>query len=110
MARTGSGRPGPAARPGPARPPVAARRWPLARATAKSTLCLVLAFASLRALFYPYASGPHPSGSWAMLLYVLALAFIITAFGILAFGAATAVEQRQARRKPPPQPRLPARG
>jgi len=101
---------GPARPTGPARPPVAARRWPLARATTKSTLCLVLAFASMRALFYPYASGPHPSGSWAMLLYVLSLALIVTAFGILAFGVATAVEQRRARRKPPPQPRLPTCG
>ena len=32
---------------GPARPPGPVRRWPLARATAKSALCLVLAFASM---------------------------------------------------------------
>jgi hypothetical protein len=89
---------------GPVRPPAAARRWPLARATAKSALCLVLAFASMwtGAMIDEESPGPHPYDTWPKLLYLLGIALIITAFGILAAGAATAVEQRLARRKPPP--------
>jgi hypothetical protein len=88
------------------------RRWPLARATAKSAVCLVLAFAliGIHPLLDPDGPGRHPYAAWATPTYLLSLALIITAFGILAAGAATAVEQRQARRKPPPQPRLPACG
>jgi hypothetical protein len=85
---------------GPARPPAPVRRWPLARATAKSALCLVLAFASMwaGAMIDEETPGPSPYDAWPKLLYVLGLALIITAFGILAAGAATAVEQRRARR------------
>jgi hypothetical protein len=92
----------PAARP--ARPAAPVRRWPLARATAKSALCLVLAFASMwtGAMIDEESPGPHPYDTWPKLLYLLGIALIITAFGILAAGAATAVEQRLARRKPPP--------
>ena len=80
------------------------RRWPLARATAKSALCLVLAFASMwtGAMIDEETPGPHPYEAWPELLYLLGLVLIITAFGILAAGAATAVEQRHARRKQPP--------
>ena len=100
----------PAAAPaGPARPPAPVRRWPLARATAKSALCLVLAFASMfaGAALAEETHGPHLNDAWPKLLWVLGLVLIVTAVGILASGAATAVEQRRARRKPPPQPRLP---
>ena len=95
---------------GPARPPAPVRRWPLARATAKSALCLVLAFASMfaGAMIDEESRGPHLHDTWPKLLWLLGLALIVTAVGILASGAATAVEQRRARRKPPPQPRLPA--
>ena len=98
------------ARAGPARPPAPVRRWPLARATAKSALCLALAFASMYAgaMIDEESPGPHLPDTWPKLLYLLGLALIVTAVGILASGAATAVEQRRARRKPPPQPRLPA--
>ena len=101
----------PAAAPaGPGRPPAPVRRWPLARATAKSALCLVLAFASMfaGAALAEETHGPHLNDAWPKLLWVLGLVLIVTAVGILASGAATAVEQRRARRKPPPQPRLPA--
>ena len=56
--------------------------------------------------FDPDGFGPHQD--WANLFFFPAVVLVITAFGILANGAATAVEQRRARRKPPPQPRLPA--
>jgi hypothetical protein len=97
---------------GPVRPPAPVRRWPLARATAKSALCLVLAFASMwtGAMIDVETPGPHPYDAWPKLLYLLGLILIITAFGILAAGAATAVEQRHARRKQPPQPRPPTCG
>ena len=98
---------------GPVRPPAAARRWPLARATVGSALCLVLAFGSMwtGALIDEEGPGPHAYDAWPKLLYLLGLALVITAFGILASGAATAVEQRRARRRrPPPRPRLPACG
>lgn len=95
--------PGPAPA-GPARPAAPVRHWPLARATAKSALCLVLAFASMwtGAMIDEETPGPHSYEAWPKLLYLLGLALIIIAFGILAAGAATAVEQRRARRKPPP--------
>ena len=103
----------PAAAPaGPGRPPAPVRRWPLARATAKSAFCLVLAFASMwtGAMIDVETPGPNLYDAWPKLLYLLGLILIITAFGILAAGAATAVEQRHARRKQPPQPRPPACG
>jgi hypothetical protein len=85
---------------GPVRPPGAARRWPLVRAAADSSLCLVLAFAAILTgvRFDPDGFGPHQA--WANLFFVPAMALVITAFGILANGAATAVEQRRARRQP----------
>jgi hypothetical protein len=91
---------------GPVRPPAAARRWPLARATAKSALCLILAFTSMwtGAMIDEETPGPHPYDTGPKLLYLLSIALIIMAFCILTAGAATAVEQRHARRKQPPQP------
>jgi hypothetical protein len=104
--------PPPSALAGPAHSPAPVRRWPLARATASSALCLLLAFASIwtAVLLDEESPGPHLHDAWPKLLYLLGLALIATAFGILAAGAATAVEQRRARRRPPPQPRLPACG
>jgi len=102
-------RPDPA---GPVRPPAPVRRWPLARATAKSALCLVLAFASMwtGAMIDEETPGPHLDNAGPKLLYLLGLILIVTAVGVLASGAVTAVEQRHARRKQPPQPRPPACG
>jgi hypothetical protein len=92
---------------GPVRPPGAARRWPLVRAAADSSLCLVLAFAAILTgvHFDPDGFGPHQA--WANLFFFPAVALVITAFGILANGAATAVEQRRAR-QPLPQPHPPS--
>jgi hypothetical protein len=87
--------------PGPVRPPAAARRWPLVRAAAESSLCLVLAFAAIVAGARLDPDGFGPYQAWAELFFIPAVALVITAFGILASGAATAVEQRRARRKPP---------
>ena len=86
--------------PGLVRPPAPVRRWPLARATAKSALCLVLAVASMwtGAMIDEETPGPHLNEAGPKLLYLLGVVLIITAFGILAAGAAAAVEQRRARR------------
>jgi uncharacterized protein DUF1707 len=100
--------PAPPVRP-PVRPPGGARRWPLVRAAADASLCLFLAFAAVLtgAHFDPDGFGPHQA--WANLFFFPAVVLVITAFGILANGAATAVEQRRARR-PLPQSRPPVRG
>jgi hypothetical protein len=91
---------------GPVRPPGAARRWPLVRAAADSSLCLVLAFTAILTGVHFDTDGFGPHQAWANLFFFPAIALVITAFGILANGAATAVEQRRARRALP-QPRLP---
>jgi len=88
----------------PVHPSAAACRWPLVQAAAKSSLCLVLAFAAILAgvHFDPDGFGPHQA--WAEMFFLPAIALVITAFGVLAAGAATAVEQRRARQPLPPGP------
>jgi Domain of unknown function (DUF1707) len=93
---------------GPVRPPGAARRWPLFRAAADSSLCLVLAFTAILTGVHFDTDGFGPHQAWANLFFFPAIALVITAFGILADGAVTAVEQRRVRRALPPQPRRPS--
>ena len=82
---------------GLARPPTPARRWPLARAAAKSGGCLVLAFALV--LFAANVLDPHGLGNpyhpWSGLCALVALGLVLTALGIFATGVATSVEQRR---------------
>src|SRR5215469_1387996 len=89
-----------------ARPPAPARRRPLAKAAAKSGLCLVIAAAAVRvgAIFDPNGPGPNPYHSWAKPFLFLALAAVITGIGFLADGVGTSLEQRSARRQLPPRP------
>jgi hypothetical protein len=91
---------------GLARPPTPARRWPLARAAAKSGGCLVLAFALV--LFAANILDPHGLGNpyhpWSSLCAFVALGLVLTALGIFATGMATSVEQRRSRRQLPPRP------
>jgi Domain of unknown function (DUF1707) len=86
--------------------PTPPRRWPLARAAAKSGGCLVLAFALV--LFAANVLDPHGLGNpyhpWSSLCAVVALGLVLTAVGIFATGVATSVEQRRCRRQLPPQP------
>jgi Domain of unknown function (DUF1707) len=87
-------------------PPTPARRWPLARAAAKSGGCLGLAFALV--LFAANVLDPHglgnPNHPWSSLCAVVALGLVITALGIFATGVVTSVEQRSSRRQLPPRP------
>src|SRR5215469_5264731 len=99
----------PAAAPpaaGLASPPAPARRWPLARAAAKSAGCLALAFGLV--LFAANVLDPNglgnPYAPWSTLCVVAALISVVAAVGYFADGVATSVEQRHARRRLPPQP------
>jgi hypothetical protein len=90
----------------PERPPAPARRRPLARAAAKSGLCLVIAAAAawLAGLADPGGPGPNPYHSWAPLCLLVALYAVLGALGFLGYGVAAAVGQRHSRRQLPPRP------
>jgi hypothetical protein len=98
----------------PARPPAVARRRqparvrrrPLARATAQSGGCLIIAAAAmwLHDLADPGAT-PTPYGAWATPLFLVSFFTALTALGIFAFGVAASLEQRRSRGKTPPPPR-----
>ena len=109
----------PAARPArppaarPARPPAPVRRRPLARAAAKSGVCLIIAAAATWVLallvsddgHYHGIPGANPSyESWAPLALLLAFAAVCTAIGILGSAVVTSLEQRRSRRQLPPRP------
>jgi Domain of unknown function (DUF1707) len=93
--------PSAAAAAGLARPPTPARRWPLARAAAKSRGCLVLAFALV--LFAANVIG-NPYHPWSSLSAFVALCLVLAALGIFATEVATSVVQRRSRRQLPPRP------
>ncbi|MGH3257048.1 MAG: DUF1707 SHOCT-like domain-containing protein [Streptosporangiaceae bacterium] len=90
---------------GLARLPSPARRWPLARAAAKSGGCLGLAFALV--LFAANVLDPHGLGNpyhpWSSLCALVAMGLVLAALGIFATGVATSVEQRRSRRQLPPR-------
>jgi Domain of unknown function (DUF1707) len=101
----------PAARP--ARPSAPVRRRPLARAAAKSGVCLIIAAGAMWvwALLVsgdgdydgiPGANPPHEG--WAVLPLLLAFAAVCTALGILGSAVVTSLEQRRSRRQLPPRP------
>jgi len=91
---------------GLARPPTPARRWPLARAAAKSGGCLVLAFSLV--LFAANVLDPHGLGNphhpWSAWCAVVAWWAVMAAVCIMGFGVATSREQRRSRRQLPPHP------
>jgi len=93
--------PGPAAAR-PTRPPTPAR--PLARAAAMAGGCLVIAIVAVWEAFVLDSGGPGPNPyqSWAKPFLVLALAAVLAAFGILAIGVVTSLEQRRSRGQLPP--------
>jgi Domain of unknown function (DUF1707) len=92
-----------AAGPAPARP---ARRRPLAKAAAGSGGCLVIAAAAVRAIDLA-DPGPTPGvipKYWGTVFVLIALVAVVAAFGIMAKGVATSLEQRRSRRQLPPRP------
>jgi hypothetical protein len=95
----------PAAPPAAAPPAAApARRRPLARAAAGSGGCLVIAAAAMKihAQLDPGAI-PTSHDSWAKYFFLIALAAVLTALGILVHGAGTFVENRRSRGQLPPR-------
>ena len=97
----------PAARP--ARPPAPVRRRPLARAAAKSGICLIIAAAAVRLAVLADAGppGPTPHPSWAPLCLTIAFCAVMAALGFLVHGVGASWEQRCSRRQLPPPPGSP---
>ena len=96
-----------------ARPPAPVRRRPLARAAAKSGVCLIIAAAATWVLALLVADDGHYHGipganpsyeSWAPLALLVAFAAVCTAIGILGSAVVTSLEQRRSRRQLPPRP------
>jgi hypothetical protein len=99
--------------PGPAEPagPGPARRWPLARAAAKSGGCLVIAFAAAWVGGHTdHPLGPSPYKAWLPLCFLVAIAAMVVALVILVHGVLTSVEQRHSRGQLPPRPGPGGRG
>jgi len=99
----------PAARP--VRPPAPVRRWPLARAAAKSGACLIVAAAAMWSFAFLVAADGHYRGvpganpsyeSWAPLALLLAFAAVCTAIAIAGMAVVTSLEQRRSRSQQPP--------
>lgn len=92
--------------PAPAPISVPARRWPLAKATARSGGCLVIAAAAVKigVILDPDGAGPNPYHSWVPLCLFIALAAVIAATGFLGYGVVDSVEYRRSRRRLPPRP------
>ena len=84
----------------------AGRGRPLVRASAQAASCLVLTFCmvAIAGHFDPGGPGPNPEHGLAKPFLILAMVFLITAFGALAVGVANAAEQRTARRAEPGDP------
>jgi len=77
----------------------AGRGRPLVRASAQAASCLVLTFCmvAIAGHFDPGGPGPNPEHGLAKPFLILAMVFLITAFGALAVGVANAAEQRTDR-------------
>ena len=74
---------------------------PLVRASAQAASCLVLTFCmvAIAGHFDPGGPGPNPEHGLAKPFLILAMVFLITAFGALAIGVANAAEQRSAQQR-----------
>ncbi|HEV8218912.1 MAG TPA: DUF1707 domain-containing protein [Streptosporangiaceae bacterium] len=79
----------------------AGRRRPLAQASAQAAgyLALAVGMAAIAGHFDPGGPGPNPQHGLARPFLFLAMVFLIAAFGVLATGVASAIEQRSARRR-----------
>jgi hypothetical protein len=96
----GLGRPAGIGAPAGAAAP-AQRPQPLILASARTLSFLALAFcmAMIAGRFDPGSPGPNLHHGLARPFLFLAMVFMITAFGVLATGVASAMEQRSARRR-----------
>ena len=95
-------RPAPAAAR-PARPSAPARRRPLAKAAAKSGICLIIMAAAVwAAIILPADQGG--SSPWIGLMVLLAVSGLWTALGIIGYAVFTAWDERSYRRQLPPWP------
>ena len=76
-------------------------RRPLLRASTQAVCCLVFAFwmVVIAGHFDPGGPGPNPHHGMAKPFLAMAFASLIFAFGLLATGVASSVEQRNARRR-----------
>jgi hypothetical protein len=92
-----------AAGAGPACPPAPARRRPLARAAAKSGICLIITAAAIGAVIL-LPVDPGGPGPWGGLMVVLAVSGLWTALGIMGCAVFTSWDQRSSRRQLPPRP------
>ena len=99
-----------------ARSPAPVRRRPLARAAAKSGVCLIIAAAATWVLALLVAEDGHYHGipganpsyeSWAPLALLLAFAAVCTAIAILGSAVVISLEQRRSRRQLPPRAATP---
>ena len=84
-------------------PPGPARCRPLARAAAKSGICLSIAAAAIAAVIL-LPVDPGGPGPWSSLIVVLAVSGVWGALGIMACAALTSWDQRSYRRQLPPRP------
>jgi Domain of unknown function (DUF1707) len=91
--------------PAPARPPVPACRRPLARATAQSGGCVIIAFAAMQVhrLADPGNTPGTLPGSLALPSFLVAVTAVFAALFMVIYGVGTAVEQRRSPRQPPPR-------
>jgi hypothetical protein len=87
----------------PARASTLTRRQPLAKASAGSGLCAVIAVAARWAVghFDPGGVGPNPQHYLAPPFILLFFLAVLAALGILVAGVAASVNQRRSRRQPP---------
>jgi Domain of unknown function (DUF1707) len=90
---------------GPTRRLVPARRRPLARAAAKSGICLVFAAAAVWASFILDPGGPGADRPWAGLMILLAQYAAIVGACIVWSGVAASARPRRSGRRLPPRPR-----
>ncbi len=87
----------------PTRPPAPARRRPLARAAAKSGICLIITAAAIGAVIL-LPVDPGGPGPWGGLIVLLAVSGLWTALGIMGYAVFTAWDERSSRRQLPPWP------
>jgi hypothetical protein len=79
-------------------PPTPVRDRPMARAAARSCLCLTIASAAFWVAGHlddPF--GPSPDKSWITPCLVVAIAAALAALFILGYGAGASIEQRRSR-------------